>query len=114
VVLVQFCLLYSYQPDGPGAVEGDIAKWMALTDDLQAAGSLVHEAGFFPPSQAVTMTAGPDGDPTTTSGSQAPLPIAGYFTIQVERLDDAIEWAAKLPVVGKGTVEVRRVVEFEA
>jgi hypothetical protein len=114
VVLVQFCLLYSYEPDGPGAVDGDIAKWMALTEGLQAAGSLVHEAGFFSASQAVSVTAGPNGGPTTTSGSRTPVPIAGYFTIQVESLDDAIGWAAKLPVVGKGTVEVRRVVEFEA
>lgn len=110
---VQFSLLYRYDADGPGPLESDIDAWMKFSADLEAAGALVHETGFFPASQAVSVTVDADGNPIRSPGAQPGEPISGYYTIEVADLDEAIEWAAKVPVAGKGTVEVRQVVELD-
>jgi hypothetical protein len=39
--------------------------------------------------------------------------LTGYFLIDVESLEAAIEWAAKIPNARNGSVEVRRVDEGE-
>ena len=33
--------------------------------------------------------------------------LGGYYLIETDTLDQALAWAAKLPVVGDGAVEVR-------
>ena len=33
--------------------------------------------------------------------------LGGYYIIEVDTLDQAIEWAEKMPAMGSGTVEVR-------
>ena len=35
--------------------------------------------------------------------------LGGYFVIDVPRLDDALEWAARCPTAATGAVEVRPV-----
>jgi hypothetical protein len=54
---MQFSLLYRYDPAGPGPVESDIDAWIALSEDLQREGKLLHESGFFPASDAIVVTA---------------------------------------------------------
>jgi len=40
--------------------------------------------------------------------------LGGYFVIDASDLDEAIEWAAKMPhIAGGGSVEVRPIVEFD-
>ncbi len=38
--------------------------------------------------------------------------FGGYFLIDAENLDDAIEIASRLPAVQRGTVEIRPVIEL--
>lgn len=40
--------------------------------------------------------------------------IGGYFLVELDHLDQAIELATRIPVVEKGSVEIRPVVEREA
>lgn len=39
--------------------------------------------------------------------------LGGYYIIDVPDLDAALEWARKIPVPGKGAIEVRPVWEME-
>jgi hypothetical protein len=39
--------------------------------------------------------------------------LGGYFLLNCEDLDDAIEWAAKIPNAHSGSVEIRPVMEDE-
>jgi hypothetical protein len=39
--------------------------------------------------------------------------LTGYFLIEVDSVEDAIEWAAKIPNARNGSVEVRKVDEGE-
>jgi hypothetical protein len=40
--------------------------------------------------------------------------IGGYFLVELDNLDQAIELATRIPVVEKGSVEIRPVVESDA
>ena len=53
-----------------------------------------------------------DGETLTTDGPFAETKeiLGGYYLIDVDTLDEALEWAAKLPGSWHGTVEVRPVV----
>jgi hypothetical protein len=37
--------------------------------------------------------------------------VGGYFLVDAESLDEAIEWAARIPAARRGAVEIRPVVE---
>ncbi len=37
--------------------------------------------------------------------------LGGYFLVEAEDLDEAIEWAAKIPGARSGVIEIRSVVE---
>ena len=39
--------------------------------------------------------------------------LGGFYIMDAENLDEAIEWAAKLPTAEFGTIEVRPVLVFE-
>lgn len=39
--------------------------------------------------------------------------LGGYYMLECPNLDDAIEWAAKIPGAQHGSVEIRPLVEFD-
>ena len=39
--------------------------------------------------------------------------LGGYFLVSADSVDEALEWAARLPATRYGTVEVRPVLEIE-
>jgi hypothetical protein len=53
-----------------------------------------------------------NGETLTADGpfSDAKEVLGGYYQINAESLDEALEWAAKVPGATYGTVEVRPVV----
>ena len=56
-----------------------------------------------------------DGDTLTTDGpfAETKEQLGGYYLIEADSLDEAIEWAAKVPAAREGSVEVRPVMVFE-
>ena len=72
---------------------------------------------LYPPemSTTVTVTGGKGGDVVVTDGpyAEAKEVLGGYFIIEAADLDDAIKWAAKIPVSWDGgKVELRPVVSL--
>jgi len=55
-----------------------------------------------------------DGKRLVTDGPFAETheQLGGYFLIEVKNLDEALVVAHKIPMAGKGTIEVRPVIEF--
>jgi hypothetical protein len=56
-----------------------------------------------------------DGERLVTDG---PFPetkeqLGGFYILECKDLDEAIEWAAKIPGAQNGTIEVRPVMSFE-
>jgi hypothetical protein len=64
------------------------------------------------------MIAGDALEPTQTLTTDGPFAetkeqLGGYYLIEADSLDEAIEWAAKIPGARHGSVEVRPVMVFE-
>lgn len=55
-----------------------------------------------------------DGKTTTTDGpfAETKEQLGGYYVIDCNNLDEAIEWAAKIPGAKTGSIEVRPIVDF--
>ena len=83
----------------------------AFSMELEASGKMVSGDALQPTSTATTVRVR-DGETLTTDGPFAETKevLGGYYLIDVETLDEALEWAAKLPGSWYGTVEVRPLV----
>lgn len=92
--------------------QADMARWFAYTNELREAGALVDGVALNESSTATTVRV-EGGDTLTTDGPFAETKevINGYYLIDVDDLDSAISWAARIPTIG--AVEVRPVLEFD-
>ena len=82
---------------------------------LAEAGVLLDAKGLFPSSYARRVTLEADG-PRITDGPFAETKelLVGYWTLQVESLDEAIEWMRQSPLEGSGIeIELRTVGELD-
>jgi hypothetical protein len=54
-----------------------------------------------------------DGNVIVTDGPFAEVKeqLGGFYVIDADSIDEAVEWAARIPTVDVGTVEVRPIVE---
>ena len=86
------------------------AEYMAFTEEIAAAGVLRGGESVHPPDTATTVRVS-DGQVKLHDGPFAELDeqVIGWYLIEVDNLDDAVTWAAKVPVAarGYGAVEVR-------
>lgn len=86
---------------------------LALTDDLVGTGELVASEGLPDPSTATAVSVR-DGRIVTSDGPYAEVKeyLAGFYLVDCESLDRAIEIAAQAPDAETGSVEVRPVYDF--
>jgi hypothetical protein len=117
--------------DGGGFVEylaliyADETAWERFSDDERSAayeqyrefaraagdaGVLVAGDELGPTSSATTVRMG-DGRQLVTDGpyAEAKEALGGYFILDCRSLDEAVEWAARIPGASHGAVEVRQV-----
>jgi hypothetical protein len=89
-------------------------EYIRLAEALQDANAYIaaHELEPFTTARTVRMR---DGKRTVTDGPAVHGDefLTGYFLIEAESLDTALEWASKIPNARTGSVEVRRVDEGE-
>jgi hypothetical protein len=86
-------------------------EYFALSNDLREQGKMVSANELQPTSTATTVTVR-DGDPIVTDGpfAETKEALGGYYLIEADSLDEALEWAARIPSARSGKVEVRPVV----
>ena len=91
------------------------AEYGTFTNELREAGALVT-ADQLQPSTTATLVQVRDGETLTTDGpfAETKEQLGGYYLIEAESLDEAIEWAAKIPSARGGTIEVRPVAQLPA
>ncbi|MBW3619484.1 MAG: YciI family protein [Actinobacteria bacterium] len=102
-------------PSTPEAMEADMGRWFAYTEDLRNAG--VHLAGeALQPATTATTVRVRNDETLTTDGPFAETKevLGGFYLIDVADLDDALKWAAACPGAGYGSMEVRPIMEFDA
>lgn len=92
----------------PERTEGYWSGWQAYLAALTESGVLLNAGGLHPPSMSTTVRLR-DGQRVVHDGPYADTKeqLGGYFVIDVDDLDQALEWAARCPSASGGSVEVR-------
>jgi len=97
----------------PGPEMDEMLNTMgAYNRKLVEAGVMVDGAGLLPPSSAKTARF-EDGEAVITDGpfAEAKEHLAGYWIIQVDSEDEALEWVKQVPIP-EGKIEVREVMGY--
>ena len=86
----------------------------AYTQEVERAGVMLGGDGLQASSTASTVRVR-DGERLITDGPFAETreQLAGFYLLECKDLDEAIEWAAKIPGAQSGTIEVRPVIDYE-
>jgi hypothetical protein len=85
-----------------------LGAYRAYLEAMRNAGILKSSNGLHPASTAATVRVA-DGKTQVLDGPYAETKeqLGGYYLIEAETLDAAIEWAARCPGAAHGAIEVR-------
>jgi hypothetical protein len=97
------------------AIKAEVDKYWALDNEGTEKGVFVESAGLHPTEGARTLRIR-DGEQTVTDGpfAETKEQLGGIYLLECESIDEALEWAAKVPAARTGSVEVRQVMDYEA
>lgn len=90
------------------------AGYNTLTTELESAGKLIGSDALQPTATA-TVVRVRNGETLTIDGPYAETKeqLGGFYEVEANDLDEAIKWAAMIPVYGNMAVEVRPVMTFD-
>ena len=93
-------------------VDQKMADYGTLAGELRTQGKLLAGEELAPVATATTVEVR-DGQTVVSDGPflETKEVLGGYFTIEAESLDEAIEWAAKIPDARLGKIEIRPLVD---
>ncbi len=85
-----------------------LSAYTALNEDLNASGEMIVTEALADPSMGKRVSV-QEGRMTTTDGPFAEVKelVAGFYLVECESLDRAVEIAARVPEAELGLVEVR-------
>ena len=88
-------------------------RYAALTEDLNASGELIVSEALADPSLAKRICVR-EGQVMTSDGpfAEAKEHLAGFFLVECESIERAVEIAARVPEAALGLVEVRPVMNL--
>jgi hypothetical protein len=88
--------------------------YFELTQEMEQKGVLVAGDGLYPTPTATTVRVR-DGERNVTDGpfAETKEQLGGFYVLDVKDLDEAIEWAAKIPTAQFGSVEIRPVLVYD-
>lgn len=105
-----------YEMAEPGTLpEADaVGPMMRYNEELQKAGILVAAEGLHPPSMGARVSFA-QGFPEVTDGPFAEVKevLGGYWIIDINSLEEAIEWAKRCPGSPNETIEIRKIMEMD-
>jgi hypothetical protein len=91
------------------------ADYNAFTESAREAGVLLGGDGLQPTATATTIRVR-DGERLLTDGPFAETreQLAGYYLLELDSIDEALAWGARIPGAAHGSVEVRPVMVYDA
>jgi hypothetical protein len=117
---MKYMLLLARDPADEPAPDSEafgpyMGEWAAYSQALAEAGAMVAGEALQGAETASTVRVR-DGKRIVTDGPfiESKEVIGGYYVIDVANLDEALDWAARIPNAHFGTIEVRPVVEFDS
>ena len=108
-------LLYAdeagFEQLSPEEMKAAMASFAAYNEQLAEGGVLLHGEPLTPSRAAKTLRM-QQGRVVTTDGpfAESKEQMGGYYVLEVQSEQEAIEWASKCPVLYSGAVEVRALV----
>ena len=103
-------LIYGDPADAPApeVQEGQMSKWFHYSQELVDSGAM-RGGNALEPTETATTVRVRDDETILTDGPFAETKeiLGGYYLIDVPDLDAALRWAAKMPNITYGSVEVR-------
>jgi hypothetical protein len=99
----------------PEQINASFAGHGALMEGASQAGVYLGGEGLQPVATATTLRIR-DDERMLTDGPYAETKeqLGGYYLFDVKDLDEALEWASKIPEAKTGAVELRPVMDYEA
>ncbi len=90
-----------------------IQEYGAFTEEVKAAGAFIGGEPLEPVATATTVRVR-DGESLVTDGPFAETKevLGGYYLLECENLDQALEYAAKIPSAKYGSIEVRPIMQL--
>jgi hypothetical protein len=104
-------LIYSDESRSEAERASLLQEYAKLTGDLRGEGKLLAAQELQPTGTATTVQVR-DGDAIVSDGpfAETKEALGGFYLIEADSLDEAIEWAGHIPSARFGTIEVRPVV----
>lgn len=105
------CLVYP--PDSFTVTPAVAREFLPLRASMREAGVFLGAGQLQPVSSATTLRVR-EGETLLTDGPFAEIKeqVGGFVLLECADLDEAVKWAARLPGVKGGGVEIRPLVEF--
>jgi hypothetical protein len=92
-----------------------IEQYFAYTQELKDAGAYIAGDALQLTANATTVRVRNDEEVVTDGPfAETKEQLGGYYLIDVDSLDEATEWASKIPAAKHGSIEVRPVMQFPA
>lgn len=89
-----------------------VAAMTAYNQRLSEAGVLLALDGLHPTSKGARVSF-TEAEPTVTEGPfPEPRVVGGYWLIQTQSRDEAVDWASRCPAADGDVIEVRQVYEL--
>jgi hypothetical protein len=97
----------------PEELQAEMPRWFEYTEELRAAGAMVAGEALEPAATARTVRVR-DGERRVSTGAAeaGPEVLTGFYVIDVADSAAAEDWAARIPSVPYGSVEVRPIMVF--
>lgn len=97
----------------PAEQQQTLSDYWAFNDETQAKG--LYEAGEpLEPTPTATTVRVRDGRTMTTDGpfAETKEQLGGFYILECKDLDEALEYAAKIPTARNGSIEVRPIMQL--
>jgi hypothetical protein len=97
----------------PEQMKAEMDRWQAFGESMVKANAFIAGEGLQESATATTVRISDDGERVVTDGpfAETKEQVGGFYLIECENLDEALEWAKKVPLQAGG-VEVRPVMDY--
>jgi hypothetical protein len=98
----------------PEEMKAGIEPWSRFEQELVDAGAKLAGEGLQTSTTATTVKVGEGEDRVVTDGpfAETKEQLGGFYLIECEDIDHAVQWARKVPLRPGGSVEVRPVMDY--
>ena len=105
-------LLYGpEESDEGGDTAASMEPWIAFDAEAKAAGVLAGGEALEPTAEARTLRV-ENGEITDGPFVETKEQLGGYYVLDCADIDEALRWAAKVPIDPRGSIEVRPILDL--